>query len=300
MVQVTELGYMGLGVSNLAAWKSYAADILGLEVVEGGPQRAWLRMDYHHHRLFLDEDGSDDLTVLGLRVAGPEELLQMQRQLSEAGVAVQQGSAREVDDRHVLELIKLEDPAGVPLEIFHGPQVEYDRPFHPGRRMHGRFKTGEGGLGHCIIRDAGLETSCGFYRLLGMRGGVEYRMPTPSGRPHELAFMHCNERDHTIAFGLPTEKRINHIMLEVEHFDDVGLAHEIVTQAKVPIAITPGRHANDQMYSFYFMNPSGFMCEIGWGARPATHQSEYYARDSYGHKFQAPELPVQPVKSAAA
>jgi 2,3-dihydroxyethylbenzene 1,2-dioxygenase len=110
--------------------------------------------------------------------------------------------------------------------------------------------------------------------------------------------MHCNERDHTIAFGLPTEKRINHIMLEVEHFDDVGLAHEIVTQAKVPIAITPGRHANDQMYSFYFMNPSGFMCEIGWGAREATHQSEYYARDSYGHKFQAPPA-TQPVRSAA-
>ena len=232
MIQVTELGYMGLGVSNLAAWKSYAADMLGLEVVDGGPQRAWLRMDYHHHRLFLDEDGSDDLTVLGLRVAGPEELLAMQAQLDEAGVKVRQGSAQEADDRRVLELVKLEDPAGVPLEIFHGPQVEYDRPFHPGRRMHGRFKTGLGGLGHCIIRDAGLDASCKFYRLLGMRGGIEYRMPTPSGRPHELAFMHCNERDHTIAFGLPTEKRINHIMLEVEHFDDVGLTHEIVSRAK--------------------------------------------------------------------
>jgi hypothetical protein len=26
------------------------------------------------------------------------------------------------------------------------------------------------------------------------------------------------------------------------------------------------------------------MIEIGWGARPATHQSEYYQRDTYGHE----------------
>ena len=35
------------------------------------------------------------------------------------------------------------------------------------------------------------------------------------------------------------------------------------------------------MYSFYFMNPSGFMSEIGWGARSSTHQSEYYQRDIF-------------------
>ena len=73
-------------------------------------------------------------------------------------------------------------------------------------------------------------------------------------------------------------------MIEVEELDDVGLAYEIVKRAGIPVAIAPGRHANDHMYSFYYMNPSGWMCEIGWGARPATHQSEYYQRDSYGHE----------------
>jgi hypothetical protein len=37
------------------------------------------------------------------------------------------------------------------------------------------------------------------------------------------------------------------------------------------------------MYSFYFINPSGFMCEIGWGARPSSHQSEFFQRDTFGH-----------------
>lgn len=38
------------------------------------------------------------------------------------------------------------------------------------------------------------------------------------------------------------------------------------------------------MYSFYLRNPSGWMWEYGWGARPATHATEYYVEDVYGHQ----------------
>ncbi|MGB5948343.1 MAG: VOC family protein [Parvibaculum sp.] len=287
MVQVTELGYMGLGVKNLAQWKDFASKILGLEVTdEGESGRCYFRMDYWHHRFIVDEDGTDDLNYLGFRVAGTEEFRQMHRQLTEAGIKVHIGSPEEADERRVLEVMKLNDASGFPIEIFHGPQVQADKPFHPGRRMHGRFKTGDGGLGHLIQRETvGFEKTYEFYRLLGMRGGVEYKIALPGlPRPFELMFLHCNSRDHTLAFGPPGEKRINHLMIEVENFDDVGLAYEVVQQNNIPIAIAPGRHANDHMYSFYFLNPSGWMCEIGWGARAATHQSEYYQRDTYGHE----------------
>jgi Glyoxalase/Bleomycin resistance protein/Dioxygenase superfamily len=96
-------------------------------------------------------------------------------------------------------------------------------------------------------------------------------------------FLHCNQRQHTLAFGPPAEKRINHLMFEVERMEDVGLAYDLVSQAGIPVVIEPGSHANDQMYSFYFKNPSGFMSEIGWGGREPTGQSEYYQGDSFGH-----------------
>jgi catechol 2,3-dioxygenase-like lactoylglutathione lyase family enzyme len=87
MVQVTELGYMGIGVKDLAAWKDFSTSILGLELAdEGEPDRCYLRMDYHHHRIVMHNDGSDDLCYLGLRVAGADEFAQMQRQLAEAGI----------------------------------------------------------------------------------------------------------------------------------------------------------------------------------------------------------------------
>jgi 2,3-dihydroxybiphenyl 1,2-dioxygenase len=288
MVQVTELGYMGIGVKNPDEWKTFATQIIGMELADDGEaDRCYLRMDYWHHRLVLHANGSDDLEYLGLRVAGADELAQMQRQLSEAGIKFHIGSDDEAVERHVLEVMKLNDPAGNPIEIFHGPEIQFSKPFHPGRRMHGRFKTGTGGMGHCIVRQDDAAAAYRFYSLLGMRGGTEYKIRMGK-RLIAPVFMHCNDRDHTVAFGVgPQERRINHLMIEVENFDDVGLAYDLVRKHKIPLAITPGKHSNDHMYSFYVRNPSGWNFEYGYGGRPATHQSEYYVEDMYGHQPEA-------------
>ena len=291
MSGVTELGYVTLGVSDLAAWDQFASGILGVEVVaDSDPDVRYLRMDYWHHRIKLVANASDDLLALGMRVAGVLEFRAMAQRLEDAGVAVRIGTAAEADARQVLAVMFVTDPNGFAIELFHGPLVQYDLPFHPGRRMHGGFKTVGGGFGHMMLnRRADFDDIHAFYTLLGLRGGVEYKIPLPHlPDPVELMFLHCNKRQHTIAFGPPAEKAINHLMFEVERIEDVGLAYDIIAQAGVPVIIEPGSHANDQMYSFYFKNPSGFMNEIGWGGRQPTGQSEYYRRDSFGH---APVMP---------
>jgi 2,3-dihydroxybiphenyl 1,2-dioxygenase len=291
MTEVTELGYVTIGVSDLVAWDVFAADILGLEVVPGDDAKSrYLRMDYWHHRIKLVEDGSDDVQAIGLRVAGVLEFRTLAKRLQEAGIAVRIGTPAEAAAHHVLEIMFLKDPNGYPVELFHGPLVQYDKPFHPGRRMHGPFKTVGGGFGHMMMnRKAAFDDIHAFYTLLGLRGGVEYKIPLPMmPEPVELMFLHCNQRQHTLAFGPPGEKRVNHLMFEVERMEDVGLAYDLVAHAGIPVIIEPGSHANDQMYSFYFKNPSGFMNEIGWGGRAPTGQSEYYQKDSFGH---APVMP---------
>jgi 2,3-dihydroxybiphenyl 1,2-dioxygenase len=287
MTAVTELGYVCFGVSNLDEWRDFATSLLGLEVVQerGEPNRLYLRTDYWHHRIILEKNGADDLTAAGLRVAGAEEFAAIGSVLKEAGVKVEMGGKDLAAERRVLDIMRLSDPAGNPLEIFHGPQIDTHKPFLPSRRMHGRYITGTGGVGHMILRNAGLDAAYRFYKLLGMRGGVEYKVPLPDGGAAEVLFMHCNDRDHTVAFGPPSKKSINHLMLEVENIDDVFMTHELVEKSKYPIMISLGKHSNDRMFSFYFATPSGFLIEIGWGGRPATHESEYYTRDTYGHVF---------------
>jgi hypothetical protein len=66
-------------------------------------------------------NGSDDLEYLGFRVAGPDEFQQMQKQLSAAGLKYRVASEEEAEERRVLEVLKLEDPAGNPVEIFSWP-----------------------------------------------------------------------------------------------------------------------------------------------------------------------------------
>ncbi|MGH7001668.1 MAG: VOC family protein [Stellaceae bacterium] len=286
MVQVTELGYMGIGVKKLDEWKHFATQVIGMELTDDGEgDRCYLRTDYWHHRMVLHDNGSDDLEYLGWRVAGADEFAAMQRQLAEAGLKFRVGSAEEAAERRVLEVLKLSDPGGSPIEIFHGPEVQFNKPFHSGRRMHGRFKTGSGGIGHCIVRQDDVVAAQRFYTVLGMRGGVEYRIRL-GDRVVSPIFMHCNDRDHSIAFGVGPQKRlINHLMIEVENFDDVGLTFDLVSRHHVPVTMSPGKHSNDHMYSFYLSNPSGWMFEYGYGARPATHQSEYYTEDMYGHQI---------------
>ena len=288
MVQVTELSYMGIGVKNPDEWKNFAAGIIGMELAEGEERdRCYLRMDYWHHRIVLHTDDSDDLLYLGFRVAGPEEFREMQKQLAANGIQFRVGSDEEAGERHVLEVLKLNDPDGNPIEIFHGPHVQYRKPFHPGRGMHGRFKTGSGGIGTLHHpgerrrrRDPLLQCARDARRASSTSFRIGKQIVTP-------VFMHCNDRDHSVAFGIGGEqKRINHLMVEVENFDDLGLTYDFVRKHNLPIRITPGKHSNDHMFSFYVGNPSGWMWEYGWGGRPATHQSEYYLEDIYGHEFQ--------------
>jgi 2,3-dihydroxybiphenyl 1,2-dioxygenase len=274
-VAVTELGYLGIGVSDLAAWQAFATEILGMEIADD-ELGCRLRMDYWRQRIVLHRGSDDDLTFAGLRLSGPDTFWAMQRQLTDLGVSFQVASAAEAEERHVLELLRLEDPAGVPLELFHGPEVNVHAPFRPGRGMHGRFVTGDGGLGHIVIRDRGIAESERFYRdALGMSGGVEVRFQM-DGHRVDLSFMHCNAREHTVAFGVPgVTKRLQHFMVEVDSLDDVGLAYERARQMKIPIIMDLGRHGNDKMVSFYMQTPSGFLCEYGWGSGPSFAQSEY-------------------------
>jgi len=297
MVQITELGYMGIGVKDLDAWKDFATNVIGLELAdEGEGDRCYLRMDYCHHRFVLHASGSDDLEYLGFRVANAEEFRAMQRQLSDAGIKYQVGSDEEAVERRVLEVLKLNDPDGNPIEIFHSPEVQARKPFHSGRRMHGRFMTGAGGLGHCIVRERDVAAAYRFYSSLGMQGGVEYKIRMGQ-HTAAITFMHCNDRQHTVAFGIGgMTRRLNHVMLQVDNADDVGLTYDLVRERKIPVTIKPGKHSNDHMYSFYFRNPSGWMIEYGCGGRAPTPQSEYYVEDMYGHQPEDGGFGVDPAQ----
>jgi 2,3-dihydroxyethylbenzene 1,2-dioxygenase len=283
MAAVTELGYVGLNVTDMDAWRRFASDVVGLEVRDDGESdRFYLRMDYWHHRLMVHASDEDDMAYAGWRVADAAALDEICGQLKAAGYAYRVASPEEAAERKVLGLIKLNDPSGNPVEVFFGPLIDMHLPFHPGRRMHGRWVTGSQGLGHVLIQADDTPEAHKFYSALGLKGNIQYHLNSPAG-VMQPAFMHCNDRQHSLAFGVNGPKRLGHMMLEYSELNDLGKAHDIVRAEGFDVALQLGKHSNDAALTFYFVTPSGWLLELGWGGEKSFPQQQYHLLDIFGH-----------------
>ena len=78
------------------------------------------------------------------------------RSSEQAEIKVARGARALADERHVKDLIVLNDPLGNRLEIFHGAETAAE-PFRPGRSISG-FRTGPLGLGHVVLNVDTAET----------------------------------------------------------------------------------------------------------------------------------------------
>jgi biphenyl-2,3-diol 1,2-dioxygenase len=291
MVNVTQLGYLGIGVSDVEEWERFSTGILGLGVSGRKDDGSlFLRMDEYHHRFILHPTGDDDLAYIGWEVATEEALVAMAEQLRAAGVEVAPGTSAEAEARQVAGLIKFSEPNGIASEVFYGPLVHFDKPFQSPRPISG-FRTGELGLGHFVLAVDDLDRSLHFYRdVLGMRVSDFVQAEMAPGVKTKMAFFHCNPRHHTLAFLAPPQrpaKRLRHFMLQLNSLNDVGATYYLC-QDKGLINRTLGRHTNDHMVSFYMRSPSGFEVEYGWGAREvddATWQVQLHTSGViWGHR----------------
>ena len=72
--RVTQLGYLGLEVSDVGSWKTYATEVLGLAVNGADADGSvFLRMDEKHHRIALHPGARDDLAYAGWEVKDEAE-----------------------------------------------------------------------------------------------------------------------------------------------------------------------------------------------------------------------------------
>ncbi len=291
MSGIAGLGYLGIGVRDLPAWETFATEVLGLQVSGRGEQTLALRMDEYRQRFMLHGGGNDDVAYVGWEVRDAAAMHAVAGALRETGVKVEAGTAEEAAARGVTELAKFEDPNGLASEIFYGPLMRFEEPFHSPRAISG-FVTGEQGLGHIVLAVKDLEQSLHFYRdVLGFRISDFIDMSFGTMKA-TLAFFHCNPRHHSLAIiAAPLPKRLLHFMLQAKSVDDVGATLYLAQDKGVEIASSLGRHTNDHMLSFYMRTPSGFEVEYGWGARTVDdavwHVQRHQAPSIWGHRREA-------------
>ena len=292
---IRSLAYMRIGATDMAAWREYGLKILGMIEGKGvDAESLYLRMDDFPARLVIVPNDTDRLLVSGWETANAAELQDIRDRLSAAGGPFKEGTAEQLKDRRVVEMIAFEDTSGNSLEVFHGAALEHRRIVSPYGH---RFVTGEQGLGHVVLTTDDDDASLRFYRdVLGFKLRDSMRLPPQMvGRPADgdpawLRFLGCNPRHHSLAFlPLPNPTGIVHLMLEVENSDDVGLCLDRALRKKVKMSATLGRHVNDEMLSFYMKTPGGFDIEFGCEGLEVEDEN-WIAREStavslWGHDF---------------
>ncbi|MBW8751665.1 MAG: VOC family protein [Propionibacteriales bacterium] len=293
-MDIKSMGYIRVASTDLDQWRTFAEKVLGLALGRGpNPDHLYYRIDEVSARIVVFPSDVDRLDVTGWEVADHQALHAARLHLKEAGVVFEEGTADELAERRVQELIRFTDPWDNVFELFHGITYESRPVVTP---YAATFVTGDQGMGHIVIPVTDDVEALRFYtEVLGFRLRDSMSMPgefvgKEPGSKVWLRFLGVNPRHHSLAFlPMPNPAKCVHVMLEVDELDHVGRALERVRKHKAPLSATLGRHMNDEMVSFYVKSPGGFDVEFGCeGLRVDDHR--WVAREStavsyWGHNF---------------
>jgi len=293
---VHSLGYVRVMARDLAVWRRFAVDAVGMGVGESADGSLWLRTDDRPFRFRIEQGDTDRFIAAGWELPGEAAFQKTVGELRAAGVALREGSPVEAKARCVSAFVTGNDPDGNIFELYWGRFRAYD-PFVSARGVSG-FVVGDLGAGHVVLPAPQLETTTQFYKtLLGFDDTDEMRLamsPDPAVPELCIRFLHATcRRHHSLALiPMPVPSGLVHTMVEMREIDDVGRALDRCVAAGYHISSSLGRHSNDGMISFYVATPGGFDLEVGcmgltpdWSTWVPTRS---LIPDTWGHKWTPP------------
>jgi 2,3-dihydroxybiphenyl 1,2-dioxygenase len=291
------IGYLGLDVPDIDAWSDFATSVIGLAPVAApAGDTTYFRADDRYWRVALRQHERPGIGYVGFEVGDEQAFDEAVAHLEAQGAAAKRATDDELAERAVCDMVHVQDPSGLRVELFWGPYVTggFQSPVGVPRFV------AENGFGHFVPLVSDLPAAMDFYqRVLGMRL-TDY---CDVGPGMSVQFLRCTPRHHTVALtAVGPIDGLHHIAFEVDDLDQVGLALERATRAGVPITASLGRHKNDRMLSFYMRSPAGFEVEMGWGARlvdDATWVANRFGEgDLWGHHGLTGEAMAASVEAA--
>ena len=163
---IKQVGYMGFEVSQLQEWETFATDILGLTKTDETPQGFNLALDQYKRRFYLTHGPADDVSFIGFEVENEFALNQLAEHLSANKIKVTGASSDILTKRMVKGLISCQDPCGVPLEFYYGPEKNENPP--SSAKVASGFVGDQQGFGHVVVTCHKPEENHEFY--LNTRG----------------------------------------------------------------------------------------------------------------------------------
>jgi 2,3-dihydroxybiphenyl 1,2-dioxygenase len=286
-VDIVALGYLGLESAHASDWAEYGPQVLGLGLAPSDDGAVLLRMDDRLHRIAVRPAEHERLSYLGWELLNAYAFDAALQVLDREGIAYEVGDETLREQRGVHAVAWFLGPDRVRHELFYG-QSFHPRSFLPGR-PHGGFVAGTGGLGHVVLAVPEWTDELQHFvdDVLGFRW---YGSGASTGR---LRFYRPrrNNRSHAVGYSvMPGTWGLQHLGIEVNDLDDVGIAYDAVLERGIELMATLGRHAQDPVISFYSFTPSGFPVEYIWDGLEDTDTQPFVEGKPqrvsvWGHKF---------------
>lgn len=292
MMNLSGLAYVVAQTTDVARWKTYAEQVLGMMTAPAPDGGLYVRMDERQFRFLVEPGERDRYVASGWEVIDRPAFEQALEALRAAKVAFQLEDAAFCARRRAQQVASFQDPSGNRHEVVWGFQSDFTRFVSP-VGVPG-FVTGDIGMGHVVLPAPNFAETAAFAReVMGfsLSDMFNFHPPGSEGVVVPIHFFHCaNARHHSLALAaFPVESGCVHTMVEVTGMAEVGRAMDRMAAHDVTLSATLGQHTNDRMTSFYMRCPSGFDIEYGYGGAVVDwghHVVHEFTRVSlWGHDF---------------
>jgi len=290
MLKIEALAYIVVESTDLAKWRQFAEQMLGMQAV-AQDAGLFLKMDERDFRISIVSGAADRYLASGWQLPDRAAFDATVAALGKAGVDVQPGDAALAAARKAEAVATFSDPAGNRHELVCG-YTGGRTPFVSPIGVAG-FKTGAQGMGHTVLPAIPFEPTLKLFNEtlgLGLSDIFNFK-PAPDAPNIRIYFLHAQAgRHHSLALAeMPNPAGCVHVMVETSTLTDVGLAYDRLKAQGVKLMATLGEHENDRMTSFYMMTPGNFAIEYGYGGisvEPGSWQTTQTRQVSiWGHDF---------------
>jgi catechol 2,3-dioxygenase-like lactoylglutathione lyase family enzyme len=267
MSRVTEIRYVGYGVTDLEAEKTYYGEVFGLEPVPSSDGMAWFKTpgNDEHHVVRLRANEENRVDVIALAADSRADVDALHAKVEAAGCTI-------VSTPH-----DLSTPGGGYGFRFFSPdglQFEISSDVARGdKRELARWEGVPVKISHIVLHSPDHQAAVKFFTdVLGFK--------VSDWLGDFMCFLRCNSAHHRIAI-LPGPACLNHVAYDMLSVDDMMRGIHRLKLKGTDIGWGPGRHTAGNNTFSYFVTPNGFVTEY-------TSELEEVDFDTHEHKVHVP------------
>ena len=260
-------GHVALRVLELEAALRHYVDVLGLiETARDAQGRVYLKAwdEHDHHSVVLRQADSPGMDYMGFRVDSGHTLERLAQEVEQSGLATGCQWIPAGEHPHTGVRFRFTIPTGHAIELF----AEKDKvgcltgDSNPDPWPDDLRGMAPSRFDHCLLYGDDLDGTVKLFRdVLGF--SLTEQVVAGPDKLQIAAFLSCSNKAHDVAFiRHPEKNKFHHASFNLDNWNDVLKAADIISKKDVSLDIGPTRHGITRGATIYFFDPSGNRNEV--------------------------------------